>query len=80
MSVKPRQYCFRAEILPAQLICAFFEMQEIKEPVTRREDLDSNLFGQDMYLNVSYLDLLLHFICCITLNSLYRFYWLNAIA
>ena len=40
MAVKPRQYCFRSEILPSQLICAFFEMQAEKRNVVMRTDID----------------------------------------
>ena len=54
MAVKPRQYCFRIEILPAQLICTFFEMQSAKKQVTKRDGL-SPLFGQDLYLSVSWI-------------------------
>ena len=55
VAVKPRQYCFRAEILPSQLICAYFEMQNEKSTslVGHRPDLDSHLFGQEIYLSVS---------------------------
>lgn len=52
VAVKPRQYCFRAEILPSQLICTFFHMQEAKPRIALRSEVDS-LYGQELYLNVS---------------------------
>ena len=53
MAIKPRQYCFRVEILPSQLICTFFEMQAEKTRVTLRDDIDGGIYGQDLYLSVS---------------------------
>ena len=52
MAVKPRQYCFRSEILPSQLICVFFEMQGEKRTIMHRDDIDP-MSGQDVYLQVS---------------------------
>jgi hypothetical protein len=26
-AIKPRQFCFRVEVIPSQMICTFFEMQ-----------------------------------------------------
>ena len=55
-AIRPKQYCFRPEIVPSQLICTYFELQKSNRAITAKLDT-TEFYGQDSYLQVSNKDM-----------------------